>query len=137
MRINLHRGISNRLVLTIIVAMLGTTQFAMAAAHKPFPYRTCCGNDSRYTLRPTTTLQYQLQVKLSSTCHGREYVPTGRKSNSSSTKGCGSSSYHLGRREWHGNLVQWIWARKERQKCFIFSRGELSLADSRLPHLVH
>jgi hypothetical protein len=46
MRINLHWGISNLLVLTIIVAMLGTTQFALAAAHKPFLCRTCCGNDS-------------------------------------------------------------------------------------------
>jgi hypothetical protein len=42
MRINLHWGISNLLVLTIIVAMLGSTQFALAAAHKPSLCRTCC-----------------------------------------------------------------------------------------------
>jgi hypothetical protein len=41
MRINLHWGISNLLVLTIIEAMLRTTQFALAAAHKP-SCRTCC-----------------------------------------------------------------------------------------------
>jgi hypothetical protein len=44
MRINLHWGISNLLVLTIIVAMLGTTQFALAKPHPPFPCWSCCPN---------------------------------------------------------------------------------------------
>jgi hypothetical protein len=45
MRINLHWGISNLLVLTIIEAMLRTTQFALAAAHKPSLSDVLC-NDS-------------------------------------------------------------------------------------------
>jgi hypothetical protein len=39
--ISLHWGTSNLIVLTIIVAMLGTTQFALAV-HKPFHCWTCC-----------------------------------------------------------------------------------------------
>jgi hypothetical protein len=40
--ISLHWGISNLIVLTIIVAMVGTTQFALAKVQPPFHCWTCC-----------------------------------------------------------------------------------------------
>jgi hypothetical protein len=42
--ISLHWGTSNLIVLTIIVAMLGMTQVALAGLHEPEPCWSCCPN---------------------------------------------------------------------------------------------
>jgi hypothetical protein len=78
MRINLHWGISNLLVLTIIEAMLGTTQFALAAAHKPSLSDVLCNDSVTPCVQPPPRdIHYRLSYRAHVTA-GNMFPPGGK-----------------------------------------------------------